>query len=742
MDEEEAPPPYSADDPLTSTDHSRNGDSQDGQPVRGSMSSTNSATSSHASRSTTAAWSAIGPTHFTSAAAYFVERRPTTVDNSRDLLHHSMTIYPRSSIKDFPRRPRCWSARVEEVAQQDWDMFLRHLFPPQLGPAAASQHLPRQLRAEIQRDRKDRPQETDEQRQARIAAVVDEWNQCFFEPRATRISFVYIGESETAPSSALCPRCYPAATRANHQPGSDGQQTPSSHHGPLAAGYPAHPFNGWSTPINQIQFPYPQQAPYGSYGMIPAFPFSGGPPPNHLSPQYIPPNLYPPGMQQWQWNNWPYNQQQYAAQRPEKSSGTFGWISSLTSQAQKYGERFAEQAQHYGDQISTQAMHYGRRVEDQALAHGRWIEEQARLHGRKQGAYPPAPYAIQQPYPSSGQISGAPQNTASTSSGVESPSQPITENPDAQAGTPNSQEEIAGRDHSQVNDGTRPEKTDDIVQVLHRTSFDSISSESSLDSIDSISTTSDLTPADLAAVRLQLQDLNNGNDRTKYDAALDLRQQLYTLQESRREAKVSVVQNWRRRLGHFPGNGTDSSDWGCWDSPEQQARQVAERRAMKDEVRHTQQAFRDLVLHARNEKRNRRLARQNRQRQTSSNAGPAVEHTKPLEGCMASLSLGSSQSATTAYANSRAVSSSMSSRSVSTLPSEVTEPSVGSVSETAPSKSIDNNDIRKEDTQREEKKSRTHGRLKEILRPLGSKKQPQDKHSKKAKEPNRDGDTT
>jgi hypothetical protein len=77
--------------------------------------------------------------------------------------------------------------RMNEVAQQDWDTFLKYLFPPQLGLAAASQHLPRQLRAEIQRDRKDRPQETDEQRRARIAAVVDEWNQCFFELRLHRL---------------------------------------------------------------------------------------------------------------------------------------------------------------------------------------------------------------------------------------------------------------------------------------------------------------------------------------------------------------------------------------------------------------------------------------------------------------------------------------------------------------------------------------------------------------------------
>ncbi|EPS32081.1 hypothetical protein PDE_07040 [Penicillium oxalicum 114-2] len=737
MDQEEAPPPYSAEDPLIPPTHSRNGISQDTRLSRGDESAVTPATGSTTSRSSTPVRSAVVPTHFTSAAAYFEERPPTVLDGSREVLHHSMAIYPRSSAKDFPRRPRCWSSRVEEVAQQDWDVFLRHLFPPQLGLASASRHLPRQLRAEIQRDRKDRPQETDEQRQARISAVVDEWNQCFFEPRATHLSFVYVGESDPAPSSALCPRCYPAATRATQQPASEVPQTPSPNPGPPVTGYPAPPFNGWPASPNQIHPYYQQPAPYGPYGAMPQFP-PHGPVPNYQPPQYIPPPLSAPGVQQWQWNQWAYNQPQYAAQRPEKSSGALGWISSLTSQAQKYGERFAEQAQHYGDQISTQAMHYGRQVEDQALAHGRWIEEQARLHGRKQGAYPSTPYAAQTPFASSGQVMDVSQNAASLSSGINTPSRPVHENPHSHNATPIPQGEAANSRRCDNNDKAQTVNTEANAPGPRRSSISSLSSQSSLSSIDTISTTSDLSSADLAAVRTQLQGLQNSDDRTQYAAAVDLRQQLDTLRESRREAKVSGLQNRRPRPNLAQGSGTDSSDWGRWDSPEQQARELAERRAMKAELRHTQQAFRDVVRHARNEKRNRRLARQNNRVQGPRSSGPPVENRHLLNDSMASLCLDKDQAPKPVHVQTEAAPSSDASRSVSTVPSVAADPILGATPRITSAGPI--NDASDGGVRVEERKSKTHGRLKDILRPLGSKKQPKDKSLTKAKDSKRDTD--
>ncbi|KAJ5689722.1 hypothetical protein N7462_004114 [Penicillium macrosclerotiorum] len=620
MDQEEAPPPYSAVDPLLAPTNNRNGGATQGAaPLHGNVSaSRNTNSSSLAEQSSTSSSPAVVPTHFTSAVTYFEERPPAVLDESRGLLHHHMTIYPRSQAKDFPRRPRCWVSRMDEVAQQDWDTFLRYLFPSQLGLAATSQDLPRQLRAEIQRDRKDRPQETDEQRRARIAAVVDEWNQLFFGPRATRIVFVYVGEPDAAPSSALCPRCYPAATKATQGTGSigstDGQAARNSNMPSPVAGQQTPSPNSWHLPpIPHFHQGRPPPGAYGPYAMSP-FP-TPGTATNHQPPQYYPPRPPPPpGVPPWQWNNWAYSQPQFGNSGTQKS-GTLGWISQLTTQAQKYGERFAQQAQQYGDQISAQAMYYGRQVEEQALAHGRWIEEQARLHGRKQA------------YPQSGYTSSPPATWYQTETGQTSGVIQDTPTPPNTTSTPADSENV---DQSQTQTTTQPQNKQDSlptksrddkspIERSRRASISSTSSESSLSSIDTLSTTSDLTPSDLATVREQLRSLHDRHDRTLYDAAVDLRHQLDVLQESRRDARTSGRRNWRTGWGQQPpSNRADGTDWGRWESPEQQQRQNAERRAMKEEMRATRKAFRDVVRRAREEQRDQHRARRNRRRQARS----------------------------------------------------------------------------------------------------------------------------
>ncbi|KAJ5587817.1 uncharacterized protein N7459_003582 [Penicillium hispanicum] len=613
MDQEEAPPPYSAVDPLLAPANNRNGNaSQASIPLRANSAVPQDASSSRIAEQGMASSSTVVPAHFSSAAAYFEQRPPTFIDESRGILHHHMTIYPRSQAKDFPRRPRCWASRVEEIAQQDWDTFLRYLFPPHLGLAAASQHLPRQLRAEIQRDRKDRPQESDEERRARIAAVIDEWNQCFFELRAARIAFVYIGEPDAAPASALCPRCYPAATKATQGTGTpvsmDGQPTMHPNAPSPVVGQHAPSPTSWPPPpMPPFANPHLPPIPYGSPWGVPT------PPPPGTSPNQQPPGYYPPppppppGVPPWQWNNWAYSQPQYGSTGTSKG-GAFGWISHLTSQAQKYGERFAEQAQQYGDQISAHAMHYGRQVEEQALAHGRWIEEQARLHGRKPGAYPAVSYPPQptwMPPQNDGQITGVVQ-TAPTTTATSTPAYHTQTQPTDRIQTAN-QNPI----------GTKEPST----EKSRRTSISSTSSESSLSSIDSLSTTSDLSASDLANIRSQLQSLNDRHDRTLHEAAVDLRRQLDVLQESRREARMYGRRDWRQGWGrgnHDQHHGHahhrhDRNDWGRWESPEQQQRQSAERQALKEEMRATRKAFREVSRRARDEQRDK-TRRRNRRR--------------------------------------------------------------------------------------------------------------------------------
>ncbi|KAJ5893882.1 hypothetical protein N7495_005573 [Penicillium taxi] len=603
MDQEEAPPPpYSAVDPMI------DGAPQAPTPLRGTSSASPSGSSRTEETSSTS--SRVVPIHFTSAAAYFEQRPPPVSDDSRSLLHHHVTIYPRSQAKDFPRRPRCWASRMEEVAQQDWDTFLRYMFPPHLGLAATSQHLPRQLRAEIQRDRKDRPQETDEQRQSRISAVVEEWNQCFFEPRSTCINFIYIGEPDAAPASALCPRCYPAATKATQgtsTPSTEGQymrdpNTPSPLPGqyaqvPSPAPWPMPPFPSFP----QSQYP---PMPYGPYG-VPQFPSPGVPPLNNHPPQYYPPPPPPPsGAPPWQYNNWVYSQPQFGPSGTSKS-GALGWFSNITAQAQKYGERFAEQAQYYGDQISAQAMAYGRQVEEQALAHGRWVEEQARLQGRK-----PTPYQATT-YP--GQAAWAPAQTVGVIKDMPPPTNSTS--PMNQVSTPS---ETRTESHTEPQPQNQDkDKEHPHPELTRRASVSSLSSDASLSSFNSLSATSDLSATDLAAVRTQLESLDECHDRTLYDAALDLRKQLDVLQESRHAARHSgrwtLHQDWRRQV-HSQSQRTDDSDWGRWDSPQQQQRLAAKRQAMKEEMNSTKKAFRDVIRRAREEQREKRKAHKRRHR--------------------------------------------------------------------------------------------------------------------------------
>lgn len=743
MDQEEAPPPYSAVDPLLAPANNRDGNAS--VPLRGNVSPSQDAGSSSASQSVVPSRPAVVPTHFTSAVTYFEERPPPTVaDESRDLLHHHMTIYPRSSAKDFPRRPRCWTSGVDDVAQQDWDTFLRYLFPPQLGLAAASQHLPRQLRAEIQRDRKDRPQETDEQRQARIAAVVDEWNQCFFEPRAALIDFVYVGESDAAPSSALCPRCYPAATRATQSPGAAG--VPDGQHStnpnapspvPVPGQHTPSP-TAWNFPPNQ-PYPYhPMQGHFGPFGLMPSFP-GHGPPPNNQPPQYYPPPPPPPpGVPPWQWNHWAYTQPQFGNSGTQKTGGPLGWISSLTSQAQKYGERFAEQAQHYGDQISTQAMHYGRHVEEQALAHGRWLEEQARLHGRKQGVQPSAPYTYQQPIQNPGQTTSPTQNTPTPPNNPSPPAQPQGNQSPAQTSSQATLGTNSNQNRDLSNSETKADNKDPIVDGPRRDSISSIDSESSLSSIDSLSTNSDLGPSDLAAVRTQLQDLHDRHDRTLYEAAVDLRRQLDVLQESRREARASGRQNWRNGWCRQQPTSTDSSDWGRWESPEQQERQSNERRAMKEEMRATKKAFRDIVRRARDEQRDRKRAKWNRRRQALASAENNAKDKTSLDNRMGNLALADSLNPSQVRAQTEPASFQMPQRKLPARPNPSLDVNAQGTVNTPSSASQSQSSVNEFPTELPGRKARTQDRFKEMLKPRSAKKQHKPSDSKDGKDSKND----
>lgn len=621
MDSEEAPPPpYSAVDPNPNNPRVPGGINGGHLHLRGgnsplSIATPGSSSSSVLIGSPSSSFSRFTPANFESAVAYFTERPPTILDEGREILHHHLTIYPRSQAKDFPRRPRCWNSRNEEITQQDWDMFLRYLFPPNLGLASASGHLTRQLRAQIQRDRKDRPQETDEQRKLRITAVVTEWNQCFFEPRAARLLFIYITDPGNAPTSSLCPKCYPAATRANQESRpsrtqsvfSRGRQSSQSSTPPAIPGQPATPpANNGYTPRTHS---YPQ--PYG----VAPIPYAQAP---YSQPAFYPPaaphnaypaHAYPPQPQQpynyqqpypWGWNN-----RQYPPQSPSSGGskgGPLGWISSLAS-------HITEQAERYGDKLSAHAEHYGRQVEEQAIAHGRWLEEQAGLSGRKAqspyAGYQPDPryqyynYYNNYPYHYYHQPNAITNLNPSPASAPTTPATAAT--PVAPPASTTGTTTVEDDDEAHNANITTQRIIAQPNQRPRSLSIASAVSESSLTSIDSLSTTSELSSSDLATVRAQLLSLEDHHDRNLYEVAVGLRRHLDVIRESNRQSRS------RNGWGQY-GDGRG----GSWN---QAQRSWTERRAMKDEMRATKKAFRDVLRRAREEQRENRRSKRSRRRQ-------------------------------------------------------------------------------------------------------------------------------
>ncbi|KAF7585295.1 hypothetical protein BBP40_011303 [Aspergillus hancockii] len=584
--EEEAPPPYSAVDPLTRNAIATAEVNRVILRLRGGDASLRDTPSSDCSSSLEVATSPLTPVNFTSAAAYFAERPYPAVDNGRSILEHHLTIYPRSQSKDFPRRPRCWGSRTEHIIQQDWDMFLRYLFPPHLGLASSSGQLPRQVRAEIQRDRKDRPQETDDQRRMRISAVIKEWNQYFFEPRAACITFSYVIDPQNAPASPLCPRCYPAATRVSQENRTALTVRPSP---PVAARQSLSP------PADSRHTPAPYAYPNPHMNPTPPAPY-GAPHYYHLPPPHQPTYPYSPQAHipyphnaSWGWNARAYPPPQQTSSTT-KSGGPLGWITSLASQAQKYGERISEHAAQYGDQISAHASHYGRQVEEHAMAHGRWIEEQAGRQGRKvedvftgfvsrpRNEWPATDARGQVYYPNAYNY---PYGPVANSIEPAKPAEPVTAPP---------------------------------IQRARRSSTGSVSSDSSLESIDSLSTTSELSTSDLVTVRAQLLSLEDHHDRDLHDAAMGLRRQLTVLQESRRQNRVAG-RNWRQGWGQQPQQQGYGRGWGGrWESPQQHQRSWADKRALKEETRATRKAFRDVLRRAREEHKEQRRIKRNLRR--------------------------------------------------------------------------------------------------------------------------------
>ncbi|KAI5294129.1 hypothetical protein KEM52_004645 [Ascosphaera acerosa] len=291
------------------------------------------------------------PSHLAQAA-----HGPSTGDDDNDLhvrAVHLLIVYPQSQARDYRRVPRCLRPSASATAtatappssprphlptdhhipSSEWRQFLDALFPAHLAPAAAQDTLPRHLRAQIARDRKDCPQEDDADRLARLHAVVAHWNAAYFLPRARRIELEYVPRNSPAlpPELALCPNCYPAASR---RPLSRVRSTAAV--GPAGAAV--------SSPADEKR-------------ALPSRSNSTTSLPSSMSPSAL----------------------------------SLRDASASTSNANPFnlGTRIRE----FALQITEQAQHCSQRISAQAIVHGKWAEEQARAYGqlierRTRGARP------------------------------------------------------------------------------------------------------------------------------------------------------------------------------------------------------------------------------------------------------------------------------------------------------------------------------------------------------------------
>ncbi|KAI1980844.1 hypothetical protein LOZ51_003374 [Ophidiomyces ophidiicola] len=327
---DDAPPPYTPTDPLTpaSSSVSANGELPAPPTTDPALVPVPAAVSEpepvpeyeHVSQPTD---------NFISAVPFFAERPPTLPHSPHEeVLQHTITIYSRSQARDYSRFPRCWRSRSEEVTDNDWRTFLNYLLPSHLGPASHHPGLPHKLRQEIERDHRDCSQESDDQRRARIATVVEEWNHHFFRPRAMAVSYCFAPEAKTETISPLCPRCYPSTVRSmpiRHGSGSNLSRS--------------------------------QTAPPEALNSIPRKPVGT--------------NTTQPSVGQSQsGRNEPNGTQSDGPQ----NFGNQSYIGSWASAIQNWATNLSEQAQIYGDTIERQANERGRQFEARAEAFGRMME--------------------------------------------------------------------------------------------------------------------------------------------------------------------------------------------------------------------------------------------------------------------------------------------------------------------------------------------------------------------------------
>ncbi|EED24002.1 conserved hypothetical protein [Talaromyces stipitatus ATCC 10500] len=568
---DDAPPPYSAVDPLQLQQHVDNNGHEGAHtspPLETGFSSLNiqslSPTFPSIAPAETSTISTTDSgllsehsaptlaTQFASAAGYFTERSqplPVTGDIKREILVHHITIYARSHGKDFPRRPRCWNARASEINQHDWDIFLNFLFPSHLNPAASSHRLHRQLRAEIERDRKDRAQETDGQRSARINEVITEWNDYFFASRGVHVTWKYVADLEEGPPSSLCPNCYPQATDISRNRGGLARNDSMNAPIPVSTEQQSRSRTIKRRPVPQNSWGSESSSQTSSAG-------------TEISPVTVSGGILSQGRNQARMA-FP---ERYQSSVPWRSN-PMSWAAQMSSIAQQYAARISNQAQDYSRAIeesalarSRQVEMYSRRMEDSALIRGRQLEAMALAKGQM--------------------IEQAGDRIANWASNM---GRRVVNPLPGPLPTDHSYDQSTyGLTNGNLNNRQRPRS--------RRQSTASDTSISSISSIDTVSSVSDLEPDDLTSIRSQLSTLDDYHHHELYDAAVSLRSQLEAMKKSR----------CTRRIRSYHSR---------WETPEEAANRENRRQTMKRESKLLREKFHEVERRAKREVRDMQKAR-------------------------------------------------------------------------------------------------------------------------------------
>lgn len=159
---------------------------------------------------------------------------------------------------------------------------------------------------------------------------------------------------------------------------------------------------------------------------------------------------------------------------------------------------------------------------------------------------------------------------------------------------------------------------------------------------------------------------------------------------------------------------------------------------MKEEIRATKKAFRDIVRRARDEQRDRRRAKWNRRRQALASAETNAKYKTSLDNRMGNLALADTPNSPPVRAQTEPASLQVPQRNLPVRPNPSSDLSIQGTLNTASSASQSQSSVNEFPTELPGRKARPQDRFKEMLKPRSAKKQHKPSDSKDGKDSKKD----